>query len=209
MCVSEATAAEVAGVLGVDRARVVVAPHGPGQVERAPEPRADRPGGPLLFVGDTEPRKNLSGLLAAYARYRAGAEDPAPLVLAGGAAAAAGEPGVTGAPDPSPAELSALLDGARALVHPSLHEGFGLPLVEAMALGVPVVAVASAGAREVCGQAAVLVEPDALAEAIDRVAGDAALRGDLAARGWERAGLYTWRASARAHVRAYTLALRS
>jgi glycosyltransferase involved in cell wall biosynthesis len=199
----------VVGVLGVDRARVVVAPHGPGQVEQAPEPRPDRGDGPLLFVGDTEPRKNLAGLLAAYARYRAEAQDPAPLVLAGAAAAAAGEPGVTGAPDPSPAGLSALLDGARALVHPSLHEGFGLPLVEAMALGVPVVAVASAGAREVCGPAAVLVEPDGLAGAIGRVAGDAGLRADLAERGWERARGYTWRASARAHVRAYTLALRS
>ena len=79
-------------MLGADRARVVVAPHGPGRWSgrRGPGPPA---GGPLLFVGDAEPRKNLSGLLAAYARYRAEADDPAPLVLAGSAAAAAGEPG--------------------------------------------------------------------------------------------------------------------
>jgi glycosyltransferase involved in cell wall biosynthesis len=161
-----------------------------------------------LFVGDTEPRKNLAGLLAAYAAYRTTVAEPAELVLAGAAAAAAREPGVTGVPAPSPEQLAALLDGARALVHPSLHEGFGLPLLEAMARGVPVAAVASAGASEVCGPAALLVEPDGLAEAVGRVAGDAALRADLAERGRERAGRFSWQASARAHMRAYTLALR-
>ena len=207
VCVSEATAAEAVGVLGADRERLVVAHHGPGQVEPVATARADRPGGPLLFVGDAEPRKNLAGLLAAYARYRAEAADPAPLVLAGAAAGAAGEPGVTGAPGPSAAELAALMDGARALVHPSLHEGFGLPLVEAMALGVPVVAVASAGAREVCGEAALLVEPGGLAEGIAAVAGDPELRAGLAERGRERARSFTWEGSARAHLRAYTLAV--
>lgn len=209
VCVSEATAAEAVDLLGADRARVVVAPHGPGQVEPAAQAREDRPDGPLLFVGDAEPRKNLSGLLAAYARYRAGADAPAPLVLAGAAAAAAGEPGVSGVVRPSRDELTALMDGARALVHPSLHEGFGLPLVEAMALGVPVVAVASAGAREVCADAALLVEADGLAEAIASVAADADLRDRLGARGFERAKQFSWRASARAHLHAYTLAVGS
>ena len=160
-------------------------------------------------MGDTEPRKNLAGLLAAYARYRAGAGDPAPLVLAGAAAAAAGEPGVTGAPDPSPAELAALLDGARALVHPSLHEGFGLPLVEAMALGVPVVAVASAGrARGLRRRRAAGGARRAGGRASGAWPATPACAADLAERGCERAGRFTWEASARAHVRAYTLALR-
>jgi len=206
VCVSEATASEAADVLGADPGRIVVAPHGPGQVQRPATPRADRPEGPLVFIGDTEPRKNLTGLLAAYARYRAMATDPAPLVLVGAAAAAAGEPGVSGAPGPGRQELGRLLDGARALVHPSLHEGFGLPLVEAMALGVPVVAVGSAGVREVCADAALLVDADGLAEGMAAVAGDAQLRARLAARGWERAGRFSWRSSARDHVRAYRLA---
>lgn len=208
VCVSEASADEAVTVLGADRARVVVAPHGPGQVRPAAAPRPDRPGGPLLFVGDAEPRKNLPGLLAAYARYRSRVQAPAPLVLAGAAAAAAGEPGVTGVERPDARELAALLDGARALVHPSLHEGFGLPLVEAMALGVPVLAVESAGAREVCGDAARLVDAGDLAAGLAAVAGDAGLRTGLAARGFERASRFSWASSARAHVRAYTLALR-
>ena len=207
VCVSEATAAEATGLLGADPARVVVAPHGPGQVERPEAPRADQPDGPLVFVGDTEPRKNLPGLLAAYARYRAEAADPAPLVLAGAASAAAGEPGVTGVPGPAAETLTALLGTARALVHPSLHEGFGLPLAEAMALGVPVVAVSSAGAREVCGDAARLVAAEGLADGIAAVAGDPDLRADLARRGWERAARFSWRTSARAHLGAYTLAV--
>ena len=206
VCVSEATAAEAHTVLGADRDRVVVAHHGPGQVAVPAPDRRDQPAGPLLFVGDAEPRKNLPGLLAAYARYRAEAADPAPLVLAGAAAGAAGEPGVEGVPRPSAGELTELMAGARALVHPSLHEGFGLPLLEAMALGLPVLAVDGPGVREVCGDAALLVEPDGLAAGVAAMAGDAGLRRDLAARGHERAGRFTWQASARAHLRAYTLA---
>lgn len=208
VCVSEATAAEAQAVLGADPARVVVAPHGPGQVRPPAKARDDHPDGPLLFVGDTEPRKNLAGLLGAYARYRARVDHPAPLLLVGAAAAAAGEPGVTGAPCPSADELMRLLDGARALVHPSLHEGFGLPLLEAMALGVPVVAVASAGAREVCGDAALLVAPEGLSAGIEELAGNAALRADLAERGFGRAKRFSWENCARAHLRAYTLAAR-
>jgi glycosyltransferase involved in cell wall biosynthesis len=207
VCVSETTAADAVGVLGADPARIVVAPHGPGQVEPG-TPSSEVPAdGHLLFVGDAEPRKNLDGLLTAYAAYRAGTEEPAPLVLAGASAAQAdGVPGVEGRSAPTRADLVELLRGARALVHPSLHEGFGLTLLEAMALGVPVVAVASDGAREVCGDAALLVAPDGLAAAIARVAGDGGLRADLAARGRERAGGFSWAASARAHERAYTLA---
>jgi glycosyltransferase involved in cell wall biosynthesis len=186
----------------------VVAAHCPGQVDPGTPPSQVPAGGHLLFVGDAEPRKNVGGLLAAYASYRAGAGAPAPLVLAGSSAAAVGgATGVSGRPAPTRAELVELLRGARALVHPSLHEGFGLTLLEAMALGVPVVAVASAGARELCGDAALLVVPDELARAIARVAGDAELRADLAARGLERAADFSWAASARAHQRAYTLAL--
>jgi alpha-1,3-rhamnosyl/mannosyltransferase len=205
--VSETTAADAVAVLGADPARIVVAPHGPGQVEPGTPPSEVPGNGHLLFVGDAEPRKNLAGLLEAYASYRADTEDPAPLVLAGASAAAAGgSPGVEGRPAPARDELVGLLRGARALVHPSLHEGFGLTLLEAMALGVPVVAVASDGAREVCGDAALLVAPDELGPAVARVAGDADLRADLSARGRERAGGFSWAASARAHERAYTLA---
>lgn len=207
VCVSESTARDAMQVLGADHARIVVAPHGPGQVEAGAERSTVPPEGHLLFVGDAEPRKNLAGLLAAYASYRAREPDPAPLVLAGSAAAAAGEPGVLGRALPGTGELIDLMLGARALVHPALHEGFGLTLLEAMALGVPVVAVASPGALEVCGDAALLVEPGGLAEAIARVAGDGDLRAELACLGPKRAAGFSWAASALAHRRAYSLAM--
>lgn len=207
VCVSGATAEDAVSLLGAARGKVVVAFHGPGQVATGARGWVESPFGPLVFVGDAEPRKNLPGLLSAYAAYRHGAADPAPLVLAGRAARAAGGPGVSGAGHPDAVALLDLLRGARALVHPSLHEGFGLTLLEAMALGVPVVAVASTGARELCGDAALLVEPPALAAALRRVASDPELRGDLSRRGRARAAHFSWAASARAHEYAYTLAL--
>jgi len=206
VCVSEATALDAVELLDAERGKIVVAHHGPGQVEgeAAAEPSAE---GHLLFVGDTEPRKNLAGLLAAYAAYRSQAEAPAPLVLAGPAAAAAVEPGTVGRPEPSAADLAGLLGGALSLVHPALHEGFGLTLLEAMALGVPVLAVRNAGVEEVCGDAAVLVAPDGLAAGLLQIAGDPALRERLARAGSERASRFSWDESARSHERAYTLAL--
>jgi len=93
VCVSEATAGDAVEMLGADPRRVVVAPHGPGQ-ELPPHPRGEPPAH-FLYVGDAEPRKNVDGLLAAYARYREGAGDPLDLVLAGAAAALAAAPGGT------------------------------------------------------------------------------------------------------------------
>ena len=209
VCPTEATAADVVALLGADRARTAVVPHGPGQVEgAAPAPPGAGAEGPLLFVGDSEPRKNLAGLLEAYAAYRAGVERPAELVLAGAAAAAgAGAAGVRVVPAPGREDLLALLRSARALVNPSLHEGFGLTPLEAMALAVPVLAVRNPGAEEVCADAALLVEPAGLAEGLHRIATDAGLRADLARRGAERARSFTWAEAARGHERAYTLAL--
>jgi len=207
VCPTDATAVEVVALLGADRERTVVVHHGPGQVEGA-EPAAGGPtDGPLLFVGDAEPRKNLAGLLAAYAAYRAQADEPAGLVLAGAAASAATAPGVSARPSPTAAELRDLYRGARALVHPSLHEGFGFTPLEAMALGVPVLAVRNPGTEEVCGPAALLVEPHQLASGLERIASDAGLRTDLKGRGLERAGLFSWNQAARGHERAYTLAV--
>ena len=184
---------------------MVVAHHGPGQVEgyAGGAPRAPRH---LLFAGGGAPRKNLSGLLAAYAEYRRATADPLPLVLAGAAASRAAAPGVEARPAPSPEEMAGLMRDAVALVHPSLHEGFGLTLLEAMALGTPVVAVRNEGTEELAGSAALLVEREGLAEAIGRVAGDAALREELSARGAGRAREFSWRRSAAEHVRAYSLA---
>jgi glycosyltransferase involved in cell wall biosynthesis len=130
------------------------------------------------------------------------------LVLAGSARAEAA--GVRVVHEPGPRELAELYAAAAALVHPSLYEGFGLTPLEAMTAGVPVIAAAVSGVREVCGEAAryaVAGDPDSFAGAMRELAADATLRGSLAARGRERAASFSWAASARAHVEAYSLAM--
>jgi glycosyltransferase involved in cell wall biosynthesis len=110
--------------------------------------------------------------------------------------------------EPQP-DLAKLLNGAAALVHPSLHEGFGLTPLEAMYAGVPVIAARSPGITETCGDAARYVDPHdahALAVALARLAHDPAARAELARRGKARAAKFSWHASARAHIAAYTLA---
>jgi len=207
VCVSEDTAADVTRVLGAERSRIVVAPHGPGQVEGLEPPLVQRVH--LLFVGDAQERKNVGLLLEAYAAYRGSVSEPAELVIAGAGAGvvAAAPPGVRGVPRPSREELLALYGSAVALVHPSAHEGFGLTVLEAMALGTPVVAVRNAATEELAGSAALLVTGAAeMAEAMGRLASDAGLREELSRGGRESAARFSWDASARAHERAYTLA---
>lgn len=207
ICVSEHTAADAVSIIGAGRSGVVVAPHGPGQVEGLDPPPAER--SHLLYVGDSQERKNVDLLLEAYALLRRAAAEPPELVLAGAAAGLAGSPGVRGVARPSRDELLSLHGAALALVHPSAHEGFGLTVLEAMALGTPVVAVRNAGTEELGGRAALLVAgPAEMAEAMGRVSRDADLRVELSRRGRRSAARFSWDASARAHERAYTLACR-
>jgi glycosyltransferase involved in cell wall biosynthesis len=112
---------------------------------------------------------------------------------------------------PSPERLAALLAGAAALVHPALHEGSGLTLLEAMRAGVPVLAARSPGVVETCGEAAELFDPRdpaALAALLAATPSAPARRAALAERGRVRAAGFTWAASAQAHGEAYALALR-
>jgi glycosyltransferase involved in cell wall biosynthesis len=171
----------------------------------------------LLYVGTLQPRKNLVRLVQAFARLPsllAGRDDPRPtprLVLAGkkgwlydeiaGQVRSLGLEGqvlLTGyVPQ---ADLPALLSGALAFVYPSLYEGFGLPVLEAMACGTPVICSNSSSLPEVAGDAALLVnphEPEALAQAMLRLVTDAELRGELAERGLKQARRFSWRRCAR------------
>jgi glycosyltransferase involved in cell wall biosynthesis len=204
VCVSASTAAEVRDRWGVAPDRIVVAHHGPGQelglVTRI-EPTH------FLYVGDDQPRKNLAGLLEAYRRYAGGVSEPLELVLAG--SATAHQPGVRVERHPNSARLAELHAAAAALVHPALDEGFGLTPLEAMRMGTPVIAVASPGVVEVCGDAVRYADPwdpESLAGALAAVAASRALRRELGERGRRRAAAFSWDSSARAHLRAYSLA---
>jgi alpha-1,3-rhamnosyl/mannosyltransferase len=174
----------------------------------------------VLFLGTLEPRKNIGRLLEAA--MKAGA-DVGPLVLAG----------VDGWGNdelrPRIADLArqgrvrplgyvpetlrpTLLGGARAFIYPSLYEGFGLPPLEAMACGTPVVTSDVSSLPETVGDAALLIDPldvDGLAGAIRRLWDDEALRRDLRARGLARAREFSWERTARLTLEAYAAALRS
>lgn len=209
IAVSRTTARDVMARWGIPAERIVVAPHGPGQ-EPAGHAHGTGAGAHFLYVGDDEPRKNLGMLLRAYGAYRGTTDAPLPLVLAGTARQGAGLPGVRHVERPEPRELHALYRDAAALVHPALHEGFGLTPLEAMNAGTPVIAARSPGVTETCGDAVVYVdprEPAELAAALTRVGADKALRRDLAERGRRRAAEFSWARSARRHVEAYTLAV--
>jgi glycosyltransferase involved in cell wall biosynthesis len=165
----------------------------------------------FLYVGTLQPRKNLARVIDAFARLTG---DPAlaptlsdvQLVLAGkrgwlyddlfaqvtrlGLANRVVFPGYV-----EEADLPALLSGALALVFPSLYEGFGIPVLEAGACGVPVITSNTSSLPEVAGDAALLVDPhdvDAIADAMFRIATDAGLRAELDRRGRENVKRFSW-----------------
>jgi glycosyltransferase involved in cell wall biosynthesis len=205
VCVSRTAAADAVGILGADPERVVVAPHGPGQAIPGEAVSTGRPTH-FLYIGDDEPRKRVAALVEAHRRYAQARADALPLVLAGAAATRAnGSALLRGEPRPDAPRLRELLSGAAALVHPSADEGFGLTLAEAMASGVAVLAVRNPGTQELCGPAALLVEPDALTDGLGRLHDDGGLRDELARKGRERARRLSWDESARLHEEAYAM----
>lgn len=227
VCPSEATAAELHRWCRVD-AEVVVAHHGvdtdrfrpdgggadPSLLARIDERLVDRPF--LVFVGTLEPRKDVPSLVRAFGRV-AGRHPEALLVLAGGpgwgraqvdeaiAATGSGERVVrTGYVDAD--AVPALLRSAVAAVYPALYEGFGLPALEALACGTPLVTTAGTAMEEVAGPAAVLVPPGdvgALADAIATELEAGAPSSERRLRGLAIAAGHTWAASAEQHLAAY------
>ena len=187
--VSEHSRGEIIRALGVAPDRVVDA--GLAVDFANPMPGELPPGlardGYYLFHGTAEPRKNLPRIVAGW-RASGVAR---PLVIAGPAGGEAVEsPGVVRLPYLPRAALVALIAGARALLFPSLAEGFGLPVAEAMALGTPVLTAAGGALEETAGGAALLVPPDdvdAIGAAIARLDRDDLLRSELRARGLRRA----------------------
>ncbi|MCC7359401.1 MAG: glycosyltransferase family 4 protein [Anaerolineales bacterium] len=171
----------------------------------------------LLFFSTIEPRKNLAALLGAYHALLAQPGDWPHLVVAGRKGwlyepifARVRELGlearVTFTDWVAEADAPALLNGAELFVYPSFYEGFGLPPLEAMACGVPVVASTAASIPEIVGDAGLLVPPTdeaALMEAMQAALTDAQLRTHMRARGLARARTFTWEAAARATLKVY------
>jgi glycosyltransferase involved in cell wall biosynthesis len=169
----------------------------------------------ILFVGTLEPRKNLVRLIRAYRRVAANGF-PHALVLAGPlgwhheslmrelSLQGPGEIAMTG--PLSDEELDAVYRAADAFAYPSLYEGFGLPVLEAMARGVPTVASATSSVPEVAGDAAIGVNPRSvreIAHAIESLLSDVDLADRLAARGRARAERFSWDETARLTLEVY------
>lgn len=203
--VSDFCRRELVEVLGLDPAKVSVVSPGVGDSFQAtidPGPVCRRHGLErpyVLTVGTADRRKNL-GVLVGLAR-RLATED-IEVAWAGGSQAHMPDGAPSGAVRAlgyvSDVDLPGLYAGARALVLPSRYEGFGLPCVEAMACGTPVVAANRGALPETCGNAALLVDPDdpvALGDAVRAAATDGALRARLRSEGMKRAADMTWRAA--------------
>jgi len=198
IAVSQFTAGQVIGLLGVDQAKVRVVHHG----VRPPRGSAVARQKIILHVGAIQYRKNLSRLVDAFERVDCDWQ----LVLAGsagyGAAEIAAKIGASRSRERirmpgyvPPAELANWYARAMIFAFPSLDEGFGMPVLEAMASGAPVIASNRSAVPEVAGDAAWLVDPedtDALAAALVALTRDPERRADLSRRGLDQAAKFTW-----------------
>jgi glycosyltransferase involved in cell wall biosynthesis len=190
ICVSSFTRDDLVRRYGVDEDRIRVIGEAPSLALGGGEPP---PGPYILAVGDLRRKKNFGRLVEAFTRLR-GEGLPHRLVIAGkdaGEGARLRAPGVE-LPGYVPDErLDALMRGAALLVHPSLYEGFGLVIVEAMARGVPVVAARATALPETGGDAALYFDPLDVRDLADTIT-RALARDDLAARGRARAASMSW-----------------
>lgn len=171
----------------------------------------------ILFVGSLEPRKNVKGLLKAYAAVPQKLRKAFPLVIAGGRGwlnsdipgiveALGIKEGVRFAGYLDATDISAVYSGASVFAYPSLYEGFGLPILEAMSCGSPVVTSKTSSMPEVAGDAAVLVDPmdaDELAFALQKVLEDEGLRAGMRKKGLARAASFSWDRCAKETVEIY------
>ena len=204
IAISQATADDFVRYTGVDPRRVVVIHHGvapefnPDHASASPYPRY------MLYVGTLQPRKNIMRIIEAFAQASL---HPDTHLLIGGRTGWLSQPlqrridalGVADrvhllgfVPD---AQLYGLMAGARAFVFPSLYEGFGMPVLEAMASGTPVITSTTSALPEVAGDAALLVDPTdvtAIAAAMHQLDTDDALHDELRQRGLVHAATFTW-----------------
>jgi alpha-1,3-rhamnosyl/mannosyltransferase len=209
ICVSEHTASEAGLLLGVPASKIAVIPNGIAPEYRepvAPEvvdavlAKHRLPRGALLYVGSEDRRKNLVNLAMAYMGLAARRRRTPPLLLVGpGSGWAQGGdamgPQIRAVGYLETREIRALMAASAALVLPSLEEGFGLPVVEAMAAGLPVVCSRGSALEEVAGDAATLVNPldtRSIADGMDRILEDKERAAAQRAMGLERSRQFDW-----------------
>jgi glycosyltransferase involved in cell wall biosynthesis len=220
---SRDSAADLQARLGVAPARLVAIPAAPDPAfqpqpaEAIAQVRAHYglPANYVLYLGSNKPHKNLPRLVRAFTELAPAAAGQTILVIAGHwdrrypqAQLAAQE-----APERvrflgpvAPADLPALYAGATLFAFPSIYEGFGLPPLEAMACGAPVICSNASSLPEVVGEAALLFDPlspDDIQAALERALADGALRAELAQRGLEQARRFTWDGTARQTLEVY------
>jgi glycosyltransferase involved in cell wall biosynthesis len=213
VCPSAFTRDDVCTRYRVDPAKVRVIPLAPALAHGQAEPP---PGPYLLGIGDLRAKKNFGALVRAWVALRREEGIPHRLVLAGVDAGAGPELRRLAGHEPleltgyvSDERLDALLRGADVFVHPSLYEGFGLVLLEAMARGTPVVAARATALPETGGAAAAYFDvpgdggADGLKRVLASLLADAEARAEMARRGRERATLFSWEETARATVSVY------
>jgi glycosyltransferase involved in cell wall biosynthesis len=223
---SEQTKKDIAHAYGLDEAKIIVTPEAAAPEFQVVDDRArvqdtlrrhEIQRDYVLAVGNLEPRKNLARVLRAYAALRQEAMIEHQLVIVGQAhwqGSAVGQEIekhglerqviLTGYLPTD--ELVDLYNGASVFFYPSLYEGFGLPILEGMSCGAPVITSRVASMPEVAGDAALLVDPTSeqeLAQALAQVLTDAGLRREMRTRGLRRAGEFSWVKTAECTLRAY------
>jgi glycosyltransferase involved in cell wall biosynthesis len=216
--ISKHTAQHVSDRFGIEPERITICYPGNPAWPRRREPAG---AGPILFIGTTEPRKNLARLIEAYAALSERRGDVPDLVIAGAIPGSADHL-FAGTPENlrarvrltgyvSDEERQRLYREASMLVLPSLTEGFGITALEAMTVGVPVVASRRGALPEVVGDAGILIDPENvvdLSNALERVLSDEGLRRSMAERGVLRARQFNWTESAERLYDAYHTAHR-
>ena len=219
ICVSESARQDLMEIYGVAEGRTRLVHHGVTPIAETTGPFEDGDTRPyVLYVGSRSPYKNFLALVRAFANAESARSMR--LAVAGGGAwsdaerAAIGQGGLEDRvlllPRVDEARLGALYRGAALFVYPSLYEGFGLPPLEAMSAGCPVLVSRTSSLPEMCGDAAYYFDPAAdgsLEQELERLLGDRALLGAKVDAGHLQAGRYTWESAAAGTLAVYREAL--